>query len=101
MYFFAHSEKLIVPALRRRSSFLRPSRAARGSTPSVSCRRASEALAPAWARLTSRAEPRPISPDLPWRSAEHTSELQSPDHLVCRLLLLKKNKCYKLMDLRH
>src|SRR5258708_23327948 len=26
------------------------------------------------------------------RSEEHTSELQSPDHLVCRLLLAKK-KC--------
>src|SRR5258708_25593974 len=28
----------------------------------------------------------------PWgsRSEEHTSELQSPDHLVCRLLLEKK-----------
>src|SRR5438552_1165474 len=29
-------------------------------------------------------------PDL--RSEEHTSELQSPDHLVCRLLLEKKKK---------
>src|SRR5947208_12447289 len=31
---------------------------------------------------------------LPWmtRSEEHTSELQSPDHLVCRLLLEKKKK---------
>src|SRR5258708_13803045 len=28
------------------------------------------------------------------RSEEHTSELQSPDHLVCRLLLEKKK--YKL-----
>src|SRR5207244_10609903 len=28
----------------------------------------------------------------PKRSEEHTSELQSPDHLVCRLLLEKKNK---------
>src|SRR5947208_12982458 len=28
------------------------------------------------------------------RSEEHTSELQSPDHLVCRLLLEKKNKNY-------
>src|SRR5258708_15186015 len=28
------------------------------------------------------------------RSEEHTSELQSPDHLVCRLLLEKK----KLLD---
>src|SRR5258708_9317295 len=26
------------------------------------------------------------------RSEEHTSELQSPDHLVCRLLLVKKKK---------
>src|SRR5258708_18510578 len=26
------------------------------------------------------------------RSEEHTSELQSPDHLVCRLLLEKKTK---------
>src|SRR5258708_13951188 len=28
--------------------------------------------------------------DGPRRSEEHTSELQSPDHLVCRLLLEKK-----------
>src|SRR5258708_23067556 len=28
------------------------------------------------------------------RSEEHTSELQSPDHLVCRLLLEKKNTDY-------
>src|SRR5258708_20826855 len=27
---------------------------------------------------------------VPPRSEEHTSELQSPDHLVCRLLLEKK-----------
>src|SRR5258708_24603896 len=27
----------------------------------------------------------------PSRSDEHTSELQSPDHLVCRLLLEKKH----------
>src|SRR5258708_15546925 len=26
------------------------------------------------------------------RSEEHTSELQSPDHLLCRLLLVKKKK---------
>src|SRR5215216_7878634 len=31
------------------------------------------------------------SPDS-MRSEEHTSELQSPDHLVCRLLLEKKKK---------
>src|SRR5258708_13415860 len=31
-------------------------------------------------------------PAKPARSEEHTSELQSPDHLVCRLLLEKKKK---------
>src|SRR5258708_8045654 len=31
----------------------------------------------------------------PARSEEHTSELQSPDHLVCRLLLEKKKKIKK------
>src|SRR5258708_25793532 len=30
--------------------------------------------------------------DASLRSEEHTSELQSPDHLVCRLLLEKKNR---------
>src|SRR5438552_9954221 len=29
---------------------------------------------------------------LQWRSEEHTSELQSPDHHVCRLLLEKKKQ---------
>src|SRR5690606_41738971 len=28
----------------------------------------------------------------PWRSEEHTSELQSRENLVCRLLLEKKNE---------
>src|SRR5258708_13228954 len=32
------------------------------------------------------------SQDEEGRSEEHTSELQSPDHLVCRLLLEKKKK---------
>src|SRR5258708_20420642 len=31
-----------------------------------------------------------IEPERRQRSEEHTSELQSPDHLVCRLLLEKK-----------
>src|SRR5258708_40215787 len=30
------------------------------------------------------------------RSEEHTSELQSPDHLVCRLLLEKKKTCLSI-----
>src|SRR5258708_16408244 len=33
------------------------------------------------------------------RSEEHTSELQSPDHLVCRLLLEKKKKRHTLIHL--
>src|SRR5207244_11397649 len=32
-----------------------------------------------------------LTGDGDFRSEEHTSELQSPDHLVCRLLLEKKN----------
>src|SRR5258708_20591962 len=47
----------------------------------------------------SRDEPRVLcTPGPVWasasarRSEEHTSELQSPDHLVCRLLLEKKKK---------
>src|SRR5258708_9560062 len=31
-----------------------------------------------------------MTPSFVLRSEEHTSELQSPDHLVCRLLLEKK-----------
>src|SRR5258708_34718361 len=38
-----------------------------------------------WPSCSRTCAPRP-------RSEEHTSELQSPDHLVCRLLLEKKKK---------
>src|SRR5947208_8427210 len=58
-------------------------------------------LAPAICNSTKRPRPRPhlasetrrkLGPQsLVPRSEEHTSELQSPDHLVCRLLLEKKN----------
>src|SRR5438552_11744271 len=34
------------------------------------------------------------------RSEEHTSELQSPDHLVCRLLLEKKKKKTQRIEIR-
>src|SRR5258708_24383329 len=34
------------------------------------------------------------------RSEEHTSELQSPDHLVCRLLLEKKNNTTNIAPAR-
>src|SRR5258708_9490960 len=38
-------------------------------------------------------EPEGIPENVPTiRSEEHTSELQSPDHLVCRLLLEKKKE---------
>src|SRR5690348_17965243 len=36
-----------------------------------------------------------------WRSEEHTSELQSPVHLVCRLLLEKKKKTRKYRHIEH
>src|SRR5437879_7752799 len=40
-----------------------------------------------------------VSGDRPkMRSEEHTSELQSPMYLVCRLLLEKKNICILCMD---
>src|SRR5258708_22589481 len=35
------------------------------------------------------------------RSEEHTSELQSPDHLVCRLLLEKKKKKITCRHTKH
>src|SRR5438552_11315455 len=55
-------------------------------------------LYPGWGRV--RRRPRARSPrgrrqrrgSRAARSEEHTSELQSPDHLVCRLLLEKKKK---------
>src|SRR5258708_23401174 len=37
----------------------------------------------------------------PCRSEEHTSELQSPDHLVCRLLLGKKKHTSELPSPDH
>src|SRR2546426_3234728 len=35
---------------------------------------------------------------VPWRSEEHTSELQSPCNLVCRLLLEKKKKTQHITE---
>src|SRR5437870_8204283 len=43
-------------------------------------------------RLRPRPRPRTRPGLLPHRSEEHTSELQSRGHLVCRLLLEKKKK---------
>src|SRR5258708_23389943 len=50
---------------------------------------------PQWPSACTRYAPRLAMSESPGRSVkgrseEHTSELQSPDHLVCRLLLEKK-----------
>src|SRR5256885_10940985 len=42
----------------------------------------------------SSVEARPLLPSFLYRSEEHTSELQSPCNLVCRLLLEKKKNRY-------
>src|SRR6266478_8730958 len=47
---------------------------------------------PGWRRWRGRP---PRSSAAPWRSEEHTSELQSQSNLVCRLLLEKKKKKQK------
>src|SRR5438445_10035298 len=44
------------------------------------------------AALGSWARPATVAPKSPTRSEEHTSELQSRQYLVCRLLLEKKKK---------
>src|SRR3712207_8885369 len=47
----------------------------------------------AWAEQTSRVEIGALVSCNSYRSEEHTSELQSRQYLVCRLLLEKKIKC--------
>src|SRR5690348_17361453 len=47
------------------------------------------------------ARPRTGPPGCPGRSEEHTSELQSPVHLVCRLLLEKKNEILSAQEKLH
>src|SRR5256885_8423750 len=44
--------------------------------------------------LARRVVTEPLAVASGWRSEEHTSELQSPCNLVCRLLLEKKKKIY-------
>src|SRR5947208_5999519 len=51
--------------------------------------RDSSRLGPRSRRSVAR-DPQDRQLDVEERSEEHTSELQSPDHLVCRLLLEKK-----------
>src|SRR5438552_12581766 len=45
-----------------------------------------------WEQLKHSSDTTARSISFSCRSEEHTSELQSPDHLVCRLLLEKKKK---------
>src|SRR5690606_42094067 len=97
----AHSPPHSFPT--RRSSDLRPSPRARCSFPRSRCRSGSNPInlplpsirttdQPNRPHLAGSAKPeksrRP--PDFPLRSEEHTSELQSRENLVCRLLLEKK-----------
>src|SRR6266850_2691655 len=77
---------VMVPAARRRS--LLKSRSLRGRLDTSPVERRSPPLA--WGETRSVATMTRSS--CPWRSEEHTSELQSPCNLVCRLLLEKKKK---------
>src|SRR5256885_9505186 len=54
-------------------------------------------------RMVGRSLQRDVEGDLdaPLRSEEHTSELQSPCNLVCRLLLEKKKHTIALSACRH
>src|SRR5438552_6492922 len=81
-----NSESSTTPGLKR-SAIHTPLRKPVRTTLSrrnAACRRRSIGLAQLLAH-------RGVEP-VPHRSEEHTSELQSPDHLVCRLLLEKKKK---------
>src|SRR5258708_27868699 len=63
--------------------------------------RSRQAREPRVVRRDGRAHagPRAGAPGGAGRSEEHTSELQSPDHLVCRLLLEKKKIVSSLLRL--
>src|SRR6266487_6293126 len=82
-----------------------PPMSAQHATPAPTARRAiASAAAAPWPlaertdsepvanALAYAAQPNPIAVARTLRSEEHTSELQSPVHLVCRLLLEKKKK---------
>src|SRR5437870_11514020 len=64
------------------TTLFRSSRAVEGCIPRIS--------KPDFASRSSRSSTRSPKADLSPRSEEHTSELQSRGHLVCRLLLEKK-----------
>src|SRR5438876_10465171 len=66
--------------------------AAHGDLHSFPTRRSSDLKSESLNANAGRAGPTRRAPGVTARSEEHTSELQSPVHLVCRLLLEKK-KC--------
>src|SRR3712207_6859174 len=76
-----------------RSSACRPApaRCAPARTAGAARRPARRATPPCRCRPCAR-------PPAPWRSEEHTSELQSRQYLVCRLLLEKKKRYVKHQD---
>src|SRR3712207_8591789 len=53
---------------------------------------------PSWSRSSPSSVSRSRQPALTVRSEEHTSELQSRQYLVCRLLLEKKKKIVQLLE---
>src|SRR5258708_14505464 len=63
-------------------------RSSTSSPPPAASNPARRGSARCWHSRRRRARRQPFTGG---RSEEHTSELQSPDHLVCRLLLEKKN----------
>src|SRR5438876_89786 len=81
---------------RRSSDLVREPALEQGGGAALRGDRRGRASAPADARQAgARHDPRllpGIMASTGLRSEEHTSELQSPVHLVCRLLLEKKNK---------
>src|SRR5690606_39493049 len=62
----------------------------RAPSAAASCSRASSSARCAALPGPCREEALPVSPSAATRSEEHTSELQSRENLVCRLLLEKK-----------
>src|SRR5438552_8975308 len=84
------AEKMVVGIMGLNGRGMVPARSfARGANTTVGylCDVDSNVLAQALAEISPLQTPPPKAVG---RSEEHTSELQSPDHLVCRLLLEKK-----------
>src|SRR5258708_18922421 len=65
-------------------------------SPQVDFRKGPLGLIGEYVRSTVNVRPGATGPKAELRSEEHTSELQSPDHLVCRLLLEKKKYCLNI-----